>query len=408
MAFSRGPVLVRDGLVLYYDAANIKSFRGEPTTNVLTGVSYIYGTVNDTYFKTNYGTETVYIPALGTKTANYCNILNDFNGGSGNCCPAPFFFGDFTVSPSTTYTYQIIFRTSTGYNHPNYMYHYQYNGGTYVTEFGLFSTSRVEELGDGWKHGWGTFTTNASTNRLLTYLFHYEYGVWNKIQVAGIMLSQRSTPLDPKFIIPPTASRGTTVASGGGVIDISNNGSGAEIVGPVYNSSNKGSLFFDGSDDFLSISTINMGNGDLSWTINVWTKTTTAASSLGQGSIISNSSGGPVYSMLGVNSGKIVYWTYQNNAWSQKLGNMTINDGNWHMLTWVNYSNNTMDMYVDGVLDVSVANSTSGNNNPLDIIGGSWAGRYFGFISNIYIYKNKQLSSVEILQNYNATKGRFI
>jgi hypothetical protein len=181
--------------------------------------------------------------------------------------------------------------------------------------------------------------------------------------------------------------------------NLSGSNNGTLVNSPTYSD---GSIVFDGVDDCVTISTITLGNGNISWTINAWIKTTTNANGLGQGSIISNSSGGPVYSMLGVNGGKIVYWTYQNSNWAQKLGNTTINDGNWHMLTWVNYNNYTMDMYVDGVLDASVANSTSGNNNPLDIIGSSWAARYNGSISNLFIYQNKSLTSQEVLQNYNS------
>lgn len=186
-----------------------------------------------------------------------------------------------------------------------------------------------------------------------------------------------------------------------------NNNSGSLINGPTFSTEAGGSIVFDGSNDYVTIPNTTMGNGNIAWTINTWTKTTTAVNSLGLGSIVSNASGGPVYSMLGVNEGKIVYWTYQSNAWSQKLGVRTINDGNWHMLTWVNYTNYTMDMYVDGTFDVNVANSTSGNNNPLDRVGGSWAGYYNGFISIFQITKNKALSASEVLQNYNAMRGRF-
>lgn len=186
-----------------------------------------------------------------------------------------------------------------------------------------------------------------------------------------------------------------------------NNNSGSLINGPTFSTEAGGSIVFDGSNDYVTIPNTTMGNGNIAWTINTWTKTTTAVNSLGLGSIVSNASGGPVYSMLGVNEGKIVYWTYQSNAWSQKLGVRTINDGNWHMLTWVNYTNYTMDMYVDGTFDVNVANSTSGNNNPLDRVGGSWTGYYNGFISIFQITKNKALSASEVLQNYNAMRGRF-
>jgi hypothetical protein len=111
--------------------------------------------------------------------------------------------------------------------------------------------------------------------------------------------------------------------------------------------------------------------------------------------------------MMGVNSGKIVYWTYQNNAWAQKLGvGKTVNDGVWHLLTWVNYSNYTMDMYVDGVLDSNVTNSTSGNQNPVDRVGGSWNGFFPGSIDALSIY-NKALTAGEVRQNFNAQRGRF-
>jgi hypothetical protein len=109
--------------------------------------------------------------------------------------------------------------------------------------------------------------------------------------------------------------------------------------------------------------------------------------------------------MLGVNSGKIVYWTYQG-GWVQKLGVRTVNDNNWHMLTWVNYSNNTMDMYVDGILDVNVANSTSGNNNPVDVIGRSWAGYFPGSIATVSRY-TRSLSAAEVQQNFQALRGRY-
>lgn len=184
------------------------------------------------------------------------------------------------------------------------------------------------------------------------------------------------------------------------------------VNGPTFNNTPPSTNFsFDGSNDYVQINggtgTITLGNGNLAWTVNAWVKTSTTVNALGAGSILSNSSGGPVYSMMGVNAGKIVYWTYQNDAWAQKLGSATVNNNAWHMLTWVNYTNYTMDMYVDGVLDANVANSTSGNNNPVDRIGGSWAAVYNGSIATLSIYKGTALTAAQVLQNYNALKSRF-
>ena len=168
-----------------------------------------------------------------------------------------------------------------------------------------------------------------------------------------------------------------------------------------------GTFSFNGTADYLTITNTELGNGNVPWTVNAWVKTITTANGPGLGSILSNANSGPVYSMMGVNAGKIVYWTYQNSAWAQKLGiGKTVNDGMWHMLTWVNYNNYTMSMYVDGVLDSNVPNSTSGNNNPVDRIGGSWAGYFAGSISALNIY-NRALSATEIQQNFEAVRTRY-
>jgi len=163
-----------------------------------------------------------------------------------------------------------------------------------------------------------------------------------------------------------------------------------------------GNWVFDGVDDKLTLAAnINLGNGNVAWTVEAWVKSTTAVNGLGQGSVASNDGSGPVYSMMGINANKMVYWTYQS-GWVQYLGNKTINDGNWHHLTWVNYTNYTMDMYVDGVFDRNVGNSTSGNNNPIDTIGNSWSSRFDGDIASVYFYQGKSLSAAEVNQNYQA------
>jgi uncharacterized delta-60 repeat protein len=98
--------------------------------------------------------------------------------------------------------------------------------------------------------------------------------------------------------------------------------------GVGFSPQNGGFWNFDGSNDrILLSSSINMGNGSTPWTISAWVRTTTTVTGLGQGTIISNQSGGPVYSQLCINGGKITYWSYKT-SWVQYLGNTTINTGN--------------------------------------------------------------------------------
>jgi hypothetical protein len=213
------------------------------------------------------------------------------------------------------------------------------------------------------------------------------------------MIEQHDTIYPSTFV---NGTRSNTQA----LIDMTNN---STITANSLTYDTNGSFSFNGTSDFLTIPTTNLGNGNIPWTVSCWIRTTTTVNALGRGSILSNAASGPVYSVMGVNAGKIVYWTYQNSAWTQKLGvGKNVNDGAWHMLTWVNYNNNTMDMYVDGILDSNVPNSTSGNNNPVDRIGGSWVsnGFFAGDIGVLQRY-NRALNASEVLRNYDALKGRY-
>jgi hypothetical protein len=400
MAFGRGPSIVKDGLVLAYDAANDRSFRGEPTVNLVpspfnySSYAYVSGPVI---------TETLNENSINTNVRRY-TITNSINVARAAIIPN---------------------NLQTGL-HYTFSFKWKYNG-TNTTEPIIsiasdkpapeagnpsngrsFQSTNTTNIGNGWNFTEYTVVFSSLSTGAIILTFGISTGsnssfIGNTFDVYEAQFEQK--PYATPFVL---GTRGTTVATGGGLVDRSGSNNHGELVNGInFDSNNFGSLQFDGVDDFVTIPNITMGNGNLPWTISAWTKTTTTANALGQGSIISNSSGGPVYSMLGVNNGRIVYWTYQNNAWSQKLGNSIVNDGNWHNLTWVNYQNSTMDMYVDGVLDTNVANSTSGNNNPLDIVGGSWAGRYSGLISNLSIYKTKSLTPQEVQQNFNATKSRY-
>lgn len=385
------------------DSNNIKSYTGPAMTNIATEISPRGISDNGSTYRFFSGTDTDYIPSMGNVTYSYVDMYNDYNGGSGNCCPSPFGYGQgLTVTGSTLYTYGILYRSANRYTNPNLMYHYEYNGGTYLTEFGVHNAGyswQETDLGNGWYWSRAKFTSQPTANIFYTGSWMYQYATWNRWEVAKILISPGDwTNLHPKY----WPAVGTTRSSTGIVYDLTSN---KTITANSLTYANDGTFSFNGSSDYLSMTNTTLGNGNLPWTVSAWVKTTTTTNSLGQGSVLSNSSGGPVYSMMGVNNGKIVYWTY-HSGWYQSLGNITVNDGNWHMLTWVNYANYTMDMYVDGILDVNVSNSTSGNNNPVDRIGGSWAGYFPGSISAMQIY-NQALTAPEVKQNFNATRGRY-
>ena len=166
---------------------------------------------------------------------------------------------------------------------------------------------------------------------------------------------------------------------------------------------------FDGTNDRILLgSSITMGNGSTGWTISAWVKTTTNVTGLGNGTIISNQSGGPVYSQLCINGGKITYWRYKT-SWEQFTGNTIVNTGTWVNLVWRNNVSNTMTFFVNGVADGIVSDSTIGGptTNPLDSIGRYTTSNSFaGDIALIMIHR-AALTQNEIIQNFNAHRNRF-
>ncbi len=166
----------------------------------------------------------------------------------------------------------------------------------------------------------------------------------------------------------------------------------------TYTTSGKidGAAIFNGSSSALTLSsTINIPSS-ANWTVSVWVKFTSTASM----SIFSNSSGGPVGNDLRVESGRMMYWHY-NGAWFIKQGNVVFNDGNWHHLAWVNFSNNKMNMYVDGVLDQNQIDSTQSGPGAVNQIGKNWTTNYFnGTMDDFRLYNDADLGKITSL-NFN-------
>ena len=275
-----GPEIPNDGLVLALDGANYKSFKGSVATNILNQITYNFGNTDTALFKNIQGSENVNIPSLGYVNSKYVDFYNDYGGGSGNCCPNPFTYGNgLSVSGNTQYTYSIIYKTTSGYTHPNYMYHYEYGPNGYITEYGVHDTGNRTSLGDGWYHAWGQFTTNAAATSINTGMWHYEYATQNRIYVYKAALYAGTYVIPPEHMLNSGEVRGSTVATGGGWADLTGNVNNGELVnGPTYSSANGGSLSFDGTNDYVSVIPINRLT---TTTLDIWFNTSSVSNDIG-------------------------------------------------------------------------------------------------------------------------------
>ena len=189
------------------------------------------------------------------------------------------------------------------------------------------------------------------------------------------------------------------------------------VNGLAFNLNNGGNFNFDGTDDQLLIEQtsaqstgIRLGPGTTPWMVNAWIKTTTGGSnSIGSAPILTNRSGGPVYCNMGIGAGGVMKYNRYNLGWLAETGSIAVNNNQWHMLSWVNLNNNTLNMYVDGIFDKNVPSTIENAFNPVDIIGASWAGESFnGSIAFLSISISSSLYTTQnVQQTFNAQKGRF-
>ncbi len=197
-----------------------------------------------------------------------------------------------------------------------------------------------------------------------------------------------------------------------------NNNSGSLTNGPTFSNN---SFVFDGVDDYISIpSQLDAqlplsGYGSFTgadtnaFTLEIWIKTSQISGIVSYNApCLIGRDDGDIWSNLTLYNG-YVYYTHYNNAWLDNLKSTTMVSNNiWHQVVYVNNTNETGNIYIDGINEILGSSSLSGTNyfSP-DFIGRGYSGRYFqGNISNCRFY-DRSLSASEVLQNYNAQKSRF-
>jgi hypothetical protein len=186
---------------------------------------------------------------------------------------------------------------------------------------------------------------------------------------------------------------------------------GTLINGPTFSSANGGSIVFDGSDDYVIDSTVNYNDYKNNFTAVVWVKP-----SIISGGVIGWGNGGvgPFYTWsLRFENGKFRTQIYNGTNYYINSDNIEINK--WYNVAFVVYQSGLMELYINNVKFSATGSSdliklrNDGNNRTIigvDANTSSNLNAMTGNISSVQIY-NRALSASEVLQNYNATKGRF-
>jgi hypothetical protein len=416
MTIANSGSLVTKDLAFYVDAAGFNSFLGTPASNAVREFRQSSGVPGEdqSYYKAFGSFSEEYIPALGWAPVQNVDVWNNYPDGWTGCCPNLFYYGNpQNITGNTLYTYQIIYKTSDGYTHPNYLYRYEFNSsGTYLTEGGVFDNSRRVDLGNDWYMAWGQFTSQPTATQMNLYSFHYKYKAFTRMQVAAILLNPSSIVLPAKHMfIQPQTTRGTNINSEGGWLDLSGNNNHGTLSGnPTYTTSNGGGVVFNGTSQFSSFNIANL-NFDREQTIIMVLKKTGNFSNRqnpwnqnygGYGSITFETNG--VFNYYWGSAGA------DTTPYDQITSSFSVANNELAFIA-LTRSSTSLSWYKNGVLDsVSVKPNTGiprafPGNTTLQI-GLGYAGYFSGEIYYTSAY-TRALSASEIKQNFDALKGRF-
>ena len=210
------------------------------------------------------------------------------------------------------------------------------------------------------------------------------------------------------------ANRKSNPGSGTTWTDLSGNGKDGSLAnGASFQTTNGGSVAFDGVNDRVTLYASNQLIGNQYATLEAWIKSSDDGTGSGA---TANFLGTRVGQNMSINrystTNTAVFLTdFTSGNLNAPIGSINVFDQNWHHIVGVN-NFGICSLYVDGTLEGT--NSTkSGQNIDLNAevmaIGNdtnNTSRTFYGEVAIARIY-NRALSTSEVLQNYNAVKSRF-
>jgi hypothetical protein len=246
-----------------------------------------------------------------------------------------------------------------------------------------------------WKGATGADTGSAAA--VLAWIGTQTNLMAANFQYEGIVTDGLVLNIDAGFV----GSYPTTGTTGYDLSGNSNNGTLTN--GPTFNSANSGSIVFDGVDDSIQLgkTAAQLGFANASFSVSIWFN----SSNTGNDSPLFSTNGGGANTWLHYNlRGGFLHMGFYGND----VNGGSVSNNVTYCATFIYdiSGSGTQSIYRNDVLVASTPNHAALQSLNTFQIGGVYGGAYVGKIYQVLAY-NKALSSTEVLQNFNAQKGRF-
>ena len=400
MAYHNGPKPVNDGLVLCLDAGNRKSqtnnrFRSYGTGLTTENVGFAING-NGTFQRVAAGT------VIGGYTVQTSDVVYSYALGSDGC----HYHGSTSIIPAGSYATMAVDYLVTGAtNYPS-------NGALLVFEnYGGAALGGAAYVQNNLQNVWQrlTLTSGVTAGIGTQAMFLYPGYCGGRMADSGTIYMRNPIVEWKSADSGPAGFNATSDLTQW--YDLSGNGyNGTLTNGTAYSSANGGTFRFDGSDDYVALPAPSTWLPTSAITINAWVKPTAVGSAYKK--IFCTVTAG-TQSITGV------YFSIGPSPYNTYFGLVTSNGGQSATYTQdistTQYSNlcGTYDgvnikLYLNGVLVATQAHTGTIGNTGIARISGYDNGNeiWDGNIGSVMVH-NVALNASQVLQNYNALRGRF-
>ena len=447
MALQHSPRIVSEGLILSLDAGNPKNYNVGVSTNWVDSVGGNNGTlVNGTYHTDGPFVGAGYVEFDGTGDKLSLDDSSDWDFGSGNFTIEFFLYADDLSSITTLVTQRntnsVYSPFYLGYNASNNLRFFASStGNTWdiannVT-FGTLTTNRWYHIAIirngtqfvGYVDGTGTNLVTSSATLVSSSQSLAIGGELNSTtydldgKISNLRIIKGTALYTSAFTPPPTTltavpntvlltCQGNTITdASSSTHTITTNGDAAANLGFPASA-----FEFDGTDDAITIAyTPDLAFTDAIFSCEAWIYVDSLSNNFPivnkRGNNSTQNTNRPY--VFEVNSDGKIRWILDGATTICDTATGLIQTGQWYHLAATHDGTNAK-IYVNGVLNTTQSSGTSSLNDTADIptrIGWRYQNSSIAYgDGNIAILRfyNKSLTAAEVLQNYDALKGRYV